>query len=270
MNKMSTVTKKIHATKKHHLFTLIELLVVIAIIAILASMLLPALSKARRKAKAITCTNNLKQIGLGMQMYINAYDDYVTPFRVSTTISWLRPSGDYYNLTNPSWAFLLEYAGVLPFLAPWGDLNKVFRCPSRPQAEYNAFSGYNKMWYGINRSMTDYYPKVTPLKSASNMILVTDSRYKENERGSGSSEYREGTGCAYIEPKANPAGGAYGNLSSLSTMWPNVSGCHNGTNLLFVDGHSSFIPTQGNTNGGREQFWLATYGSGSKNMWWQW
>src|SRR5690348_10918424 len=123
-------------------FTLIELLVVIAIIAILAAILFPVFAQAREKARQTTCTSNLKQIGLGMMMYAQDYDE--------TFFSGWGSGG------GPEPGLIIWRVAILPYIKMGGRVPKntgdvydptiptipVFQCPDTTYMAKTSY-GYN-------------------------------------------------------------------------------------------------------------------------------
>lgn len=168
-------------------FTLIELLVVIAIIAILAAMLLPALSKARAKARDISCTNNMKQMGLAVALYADDYEDYIVPAQCPPNSPW--NSGQWFGLLS-GWGS--QTAGYGLMLVNTSTTKGTFVCPS----EGVGFGSYNdkKFYYthyGINillsgsnaysaNTYNGTFRTLSCLTQASEAILLGDSLTPSN------------------------------------------------------------------------------------------
>jgi prepilin-type N-terminal cleavage/methylation domain-containing protein/prepilin-type processing-associated H-X9-DG protein len=137
-------------------FTLIELLVVIAIIGILAALLLPVLSAAKRRAAQSTCQNNLKQLGLGMMLYID--DNHDTFPGLASQYNGFQPTDWIYWRTNSA---LYPPVGKSPIVAALANASLgLFRCPldisdNDRLAQADAESGpylysYSLTGYGLN------------------------------------------------------------------------------------------------------------------------
>lgn len=216
---------------RNRAFTLIELLVVIAIIAILAAILFPVFAQAREKARTASCSSNVRQLGLGVRMYVQDYDERF-PFG-----GWM-PNADATWEWQNSTASYIKNKGIY-YCPSSGDDNEN---PSNPQEwawNRNPVSYLYNNQLGINRTPV----KDAQVASPSDTFMLMDGHSDWGGRNGVDWMGRPGTVWQMEDT-------VFGNNASLPTGWlqwqgftwalPRHSG---GGNVCYADGHVKYIKT---------------------------
>jgi len=224
--------------KSKKAFTLIELLVVIAIISILAAILFPVFARARESARRTSCLSNLKQLGLGVMMYVQDYDEQM-PRRYNDHMT--TDGGDCPSYGTPECHWVIDAPGKAMTLEPYLKNQQITLCPSRGSGASDA-----RPDYGYNTTFSAG-GSLASVELPAEMLLFADDTYQSRTQYHPSQGIRIWAQNYYIKPRSTPPQADIDN----GTYQP--YGRHlDGVNIAFMDGHAKWMNINKMWNGGQD------------------